>query len=169
MFKGKLIENKNYYNLRSKQLLYITLPSIVVGLFVNFFQLPTWITIVAVIFYVVIMIQSFRNQKAMFKVTNKRIEMVQDKIEIKEVNGRLIETIELKNVDKLIVKNDYKMPQETMEDLKEEIKGDTEEHYIILEKNNEQRRLDFVIESFYMLNQPAYPTVDILGNKLALA
>ena len=43
MFKGNLIENKNYYNLRSKQLLYIMLPSITIGLLVNFYQMPIWI------------------------------------------------------------------------------------------------------------------------------
>ena len=153
MFKGTLIENKNYYSLRSKQLLYIMLPSIAIGLLVNFYQMPVWITIGAIISYVAFMIMTSKNQKAMHKVANKRIEIAQNKIELKETNGSLIETIEIENIDKLILKSDYKMAQETMKDLKEEIKGNAEEHYIILESNNKQRRLDFVIESYYMLNQ----------------
>ena len=153
MFKGTLIENKNYYSLRSKQLLYIMLPSIAIGLLVNFYQMPVWITIGAIISYVAFMIMTSKNQKAMHKVANKRIEIAQNKIELKETNGSLIETIEIETIDKLILKSDYKMAQETMKDLKEEIKGNAEEHYIILENNNKQRRLDFVIESYYMLNQ----------------
>ena len=153
MFKGTLIENKNYYSLRSKQLLYIMLPSIAIGLLVNFYQMPVWITIGAIISYVAFMIMTSKNQKAMHKVANKRIEIAQNKIELKETNGSLIETIEIETIDKLILKSDYKMAQETMKDLKEEIKGNAEEHYIILESNNKQRRLDFVIESYYMLNQ----------------
>ena len=81
MFKGTLIENKNYYSLRSKQLLYIMLPSIAIGLLVNFYQMPVWITIGAIISYVAFMIMTSKNQKAMHKVANKRIEIAQNKIE----------------------------------------------------------------------------------------
>jgi hypothetical protein len=129
------------------------LPSIAIGLLVNFYQMPIWLIIGVMVFYIAIMIMTSKNQKAMHKVANKRIEIAQNKIELKETNGSLIEKIEIENIDKLIVKGDYKMAHETMKDLKEEIKGNTEEHYIIIESNNKQRRLDFVIESYYMLNQ----------------
>ena len=153
MFKGTLIEHKNYYNLRSKQLLFIILPSIAVCLLVNFYKMSIWITIGAIVFYVAVMIMTSKNQKAMQKVANKRIEIDQNKIEIKEADGTVIETIEIENVNKLILKDDYKMAQETLKDLKEEIKGNIEKHYLILENNKIQRRFDFVIESYYMLNQ----------------
>jgi len=153
MFKGTLIENKNYYNLRSKQLLYILLPSIAIGLLVNFYQMPIWITIGAIIFYVAVMIMTSKNQKAMQKVANKKLEISQNKIEIKDADGAAIETIDIESVNKIIVKEDYKMAQETLKDLKEEMKGNTEKHYLILEINKIQRRFDFVIESYYMLNQ----------------
>lgn len=153
MFKGTLIENKNYYNLRSKQLLYFILPSIAIGIFVNFYKMPIWITIAAVIFYVTVKIMAFKYQKAMQKTANKRIEIDQNKIDIKDSDGNIIETVQIESADKLIVKNDYKMAQESMKDLKEEMKGNTEKHYLILENNKIQRRFDFVIESYYMLNQ----------------
>ena len=115
--------------------------------------MPFWITIAAIIFYIAVIIMTSKNHKAMHKVANKRIEIDGNKIEIKKVDGTVIETIEIDSVNKLIVKNDYKMAQETMKDLKEEIKGNTEKHYIILENNRIQRRFDFVIESYYMLNR----------------
>ncbi len=153
MFKGNLIEDKKYYSLRSKQLLYIMLPSIAIGLLVNFYQMPIWVTIGAIIFYVGVMFLTSRNQKEILNVANKRIEIAQNSIELKEANGKVIETIKIDKDAKLIVKNGYKMAQETIEDLKEEIKGNTEKHFLIVEINNIQRRFDFVIESYYMLNQ----------------
>ncbi len=153
MFKGNLIENKSYYKLRSKQLLFILLPSIAIGFLVNFDKMPLWITIGAIVFYVVVVIMTFKNHKAMQKVANKKIEIDQNKIVIKEANGTVIEIIEVENVNKLIVKDDYKMAQETLKDLQEEIKGNPEEHYLILESNKMQKRYDFVIESYYMAKQ----------------
>lgn len=153
MFKATLIENTNYYNLRSKQLLYLTLSSIAIAILVNLDRMPIWITIVAIIVFVVIMFTNTKNQKAIFKVANKRIEISQNKIELKGTKGSLLETIEIENIDKLILKREYKLSAETMKELEEELKRNAEEQYIIFEKNNKQRRLDFVIESYYMLKQ----------------
>lgn len=45
------------------------------------------------------------------------------------------------------------MAQETMSDIKEEFKGNVEKHFIVIKHKNEERRFDFVISSYYMLNQ----------------
>ena len=45
------------------------------------------------------------------------------------------------------------MAQETMSDLKEEIKGNTEKHFLVIEKDQIERRLDFEINSYYMFKQ----------------
>lgn len=153
MFKGTLIENTSYYSLRTKQLLYVILPSIAIGLLVNFYQMPIWITIGAIALYAMLILMTYRNKKAMRIVANKRIEIAQNKIEIKDEKGAAIETIKIEKDDKLIVKSDYNMAQETLQNLKEEIKGNPEQHFVILEKNKIRRRFDFVIESYYMLNQ----------------
>ena len=153
MFKGILIENQSYYHLRSNGLWYSLLFSIVTGLLVNFYQLPMWITIGAITLYIALMFVTSRNQKAFREARNKRIEIGLDKIQIKEVSGNIIETINIETHDKIIVKNDYKMAQESINDIKEEMKGNTEKHFLILDQHNKQRRFDFEIESYYMLNQ----------------
>lgn len=153
MFKGTLIEDEKYYNLRSKQLLYILLPSIAIGLLVNFYQMPIWITVGTIIFYFSIMILTSINLKRMVKMANKKIEINSKQIFLKEKNGNLIETITLESSAILKLKDNYKIAQETISDLKEEIKGNVEKHYIIVKQQNQERRFDFEINSYYMLNQ----------------
>jgi hypothetical protein len=153
MFKGTLIENDNYYKLKSKQTLYIMLPSIAIGLLVNFYQMPIWVTIGAIIFYIGIMILTSKNIKKMVKIANKKIEINSNQIVLKEKNGTLIETIKLNSGAILKLKDTYKIPQETITELKEEIIGNVEKHYIIVNQKNIERRFDFEISSYYMLNQ----------------
>ncbi len=153
MFKGTLIEDEKYYKLRSKQLLYIILPSIAISLLVNFHQMPTWVTIGAILFYVAITTLTFRNQKEMVKVANKNIEINSNQIILKDSSGNLLETIAINSDSTIKIKERYQMAQETVSDIKEEFKGNVEKHFIVLKHNNEERRFDFVITSHYMLNQ----------------
>ncbi len=153
MFKGNLIENQKYYTLRSKELLFKILPSIAIGVFVNFRELPIWVTIGSIIFYLILMYFTVRNQREMLNLSTKRIEISQHSIELKESDGHLIEKIKIDEGVRLIVKEEYKMAQETMKDVIEEIKRNPEDHFLIVEIDNIQKRYDFVIESHYMLNQ----------------
>lgn len=153
LFKGNLIEDQKYYTLRSRQLLYFILPSLAIGLLVNFYKLPIGVTIAAIIFCLAIMFLTKRNQDEIRKVTKKRIELTKNAIEIKELKGKIIESFKIEKNTKLFIKADYKMVQEAMSDLKEEIKGNTEKHFIVIESINIKRRFDFEIESYFMLNQ----------------
>ena len=153
MFKGTLIDNQDYYKLRSKQILYIMLPSLAIGLLVNFYSMPIWVTIAAINFYIAIVILTSKNQKSINKVTYKKIEIDNQKIQIKEKDGQIVETINLEPNNLIKVKAKYKIAQETASDLKEEIKGNNEKHYIIIKKNEIERRIDFEIDSYYMLKQ----------------
>ena len=45
-----------------------------------------------------------RNQKVFREARNKRVEIGLDKIQIKEVSGNIIETINIETHDKIIVK-----------------------------------------------------------------
>lgn len=153
MFKGTLIEDEKYYKLRSKQLLFVMLPSIAIGLFINLYQLPIWATIGAIFFYVATMIFTFRNQKEMFKIANKNIEINSNEIILKDSSGCIVEKIAIKPDSTITIKENYQMAQETMSDIKEELKGNVEKHFIVIKYDNEERRFDFVINTYYMLNQ----------------
>ena len=153
MVKGKLIEDINYYKLRSKQFLLFVLPSILIGFIVNIFKMPKWISFVTIALYISVMILAIRNQKKILKLSNKLIEIDATEIRLKSDKGSLIETIKLENLDKIILKEEYSMPQETMKDLKEEIAGKANMHYLEIFQNGSRKRIDFELNSYYMLEQ----------------
>lgn len=153
MVKGKLIEDKNYYKLRSKQLLLFVLPSILIGLLANFSKTPNWISIVAIALYIFLVMLTIRNQKKMQGLSSKLIEIDATEIRLKSDEGSLIETIKLEHLDKIILKEEYSMPQETMKDLKEEIAGKANMHYLEIVQNGSRKRINFELNSYYMFEQ----------------
>lgn len=154
MFKAKLIESKNYYKLRSKQVLFMLLPSIPLGLVVIFYLIPIWLTILMIGLYIATIIIMARNQKQMISVLGKKmIEIDRDEIRIKSTQGKEEETIKLNKVEKIILKDKYSIPQETIKEFGEELVGKVKQNYLILLQNNHERKLDFEIDSYYMINQ----------------
>ena len=137
MFKAKLIENENYYKLRSKHLLLMLLPSIPVGLLVNFYQIPIWVTILMIGFYVTTIFLMARNQKQISSVLgNKLIEIDRDEIRIKSKKGTEEETIKLNEVDRIILKDEYSIPQETLKEVGQELTGNAKQNFVILYQDN---------------------------------
>ena len=154
MFKAKLIETKDYYKLRSKQLLLMLLPSIPIGLLVNFYQIPIWLTILMIGLYIGAIFLMVRNQKQISSVLgNKLIEIDIDEIRIKSKKGADDETIKLNGVEKIILKEQYSMPQETIKEVGKELTGKAKQNYVILLQDNQKRQLDFEVDSYYMINQ----------------
>lgn len=154
MFKAKLIENESYYKLRSKQLLLLILPAIPIGLITSFYQIPIWTTIPIIGLYIVATVLMLRNQKRINSVLgNKLIEIDEEEIRIRSKKGVQSETFNLSEVDKVILKSEYSMPQETIKEVGKEIAGNTKKNYLILQQNNQTKRLDFEVDSYYMINQ----------------
>lgn len=153
MFKAILIEDINYYKFRGIQVLYFMLLSLPIGLLVNSYDKPIWVTIIATLLFAAVLIFVIRNQKEIVKIANKKIELDKNQIRLKDSKGILLETIILKQDHTIKVNENYTMGQETMSELKEEIKGNGEQHFIVLEQNDKERRFDFQINSYYMLNQ----------------
>lgn len=154
MFKAKLIENKNYYDLRTKQALLMLLPCFAIGLLVNFYQIPIWVTILMIGCYIVTMVLIVGNQKRMkTALGNKVIEIDIDEIRIKSKKGNEEETIDLNEVEKISLKDEYSIPQESIKELGQELTGKTKQNYVMLHKGDQKRKLDFEIDSYYMINQ----------------
>lgn len=154
MFKAKLIESKNYYKLRSKQLLFMLLPSIPLGLVLIFYLIPIWLTMLMIGLYIAAIILMARNQKQMISVLGKKlIEIDRDEIRIKSIQGKEVETIKLNKVEKIILKVKYSIPQETIKEIGQELVGKVKQNYLILFQNNHERKLDFEVDSYYMINQ----------------
>ena len=154
MFKAKLIENESYYKLRSKGLLLMLLLWLPIGLIVNFYKIPIWLTIVTVGLYLLANVLIVRNQKRLSSlVGNKQIEIDEKEIRIKSKKGIQQEAIHLDKVDKLIIQDTYSLPQETIREVGREMTGKTKQNYIILEQNSQKRKLDFEVDSYYMIEQ----------------
>ncbi len=154
MFRAKLIENKRYYKLRVKQmsLMFLLLIPGSIVLFV-YKTPPIWIAIPALVLYIGTIILMVRNQKKICSVAgNKLIEMDIDEIRIKSKKG-IEEKIKLNNIEKIILKDQYSMPQETMKEVGQELTGKIKQNYIIINQDNEARRFDFEFDSYYMINQ----------------
>lgn len=154
MFKARLIENNKYYSLRSKQIILILFPSILIGIIANFYQFPFWITITAIGIYVLTFKKVIANQKLMNSmIQDKSIEIDETEIRIKSNKNNQIETINIEDVKKVLVKKEYRIPQESIKEITKEIKGKPKKNYLIIHQKNEQRKFDFEIDSYFMINQ----------------
>ncbi len=153
MFKAKLIENGEYYKLKNKQQLIAILLTILLGFFVNVYQLPVWLAIPIIAFYIAAMILMVRNRRQISAVVgNKRIEIDEEQIRIKSKKGS-DETIHLNRVERIMLKDEYVLPQRTIKDVGHELSGKSKQNFVILYQNNRARQLDFEVDSYYMINQ----------------
>ncbi|MEL7120627.1 MAG: hypothetical protein AAFO07_14340 [Bacteroidota bacterium] len=84
---------------------------------------------------------------------NKLIEIDTNEIRITSKKGDQKEIIQLDQVDKLIIKKNYVIPQDSFKEVSKEVSGKTNKNYLILHQSNQNRRLDFEIDSYYMINQ----------------
>lgn len=154
MFKAKLIENEKYYKLQRKQLFLTILLFIPIYLFVSFYKIPIWVTILIIGIFVATVIFTSRNQKRINSILgNKLIEIDMDEIRINSKNGATEESIKLDEVERMILKNEYSIPQETLKEMGQELTGNIKQNFIILYKDSQKRQFDFEIDSYYMINQ----------------
>jgi len=154
MFKAKLITDPEYYALRRRQLLLFFLLAIPIALMGNFFDLPGWVSGIAITAYALVAWVIWRNQRKIKGISgHKRIEMDQGAIRILNAQGEPLELIDLNTVDAIEVKEAYPMPQETLKDMANEMSGSPQRHYVRIIQNGESRQLDFEVDTYYMLKQ----------------
>jgi len=154
MFKAKLIDKTEYYKLRSKQAILLLLPTIPMALVIHFYALPWYVTALAFGVYILTFVLIYKNQKVMDAMKGQKIiEIDNNEIRIKSKKGKPGEIINLGNIDKIILQNDYGIHQETMLDIKNEMIGKPRKNYLIIQHNNEKRKFDFEVDSHYMITQ----------------
>ncbi len=128
--------------------------SLLIGLVVNFYQIPIWLTILLCGFYILGIVLMVKNQKRITSIFgNNLIEIDEREIRIKSKKGNRVEIINLDEVEKLILKKEYSMPQETIKEIGEEIAGNAKQNFIIITQNSKDGRLDFEIDSYFMIKQ----------------
>lgn len=152
MFKGKLIENESYYKLRKEHALYILIPSCVVGYLFNNKNIDFGGVIGVAIPYLILLYFSFRNARAIAKVSSKNIEIDKNQIRILDEKFSLSETIELNHETVIKLREEYRMA-DTMKDAANETFGKIKEHFIVVEHNAQERRFDFELNSYFMIER----------------
>lgn len=154
MFRAGLIENKQYYKLRSRKLLLMLLPAIPLAFVINYYMIETWVAILMGSLYIASLWLIFKNQTKLSSILGKRsVEFDEQEIRISSKHGELMETIALDQIDRIVIKKEYALPGENMNDLNNEIRGVTQQNFIVLQKDAQERRLDFELDSYYMLEQ----------------
>lgn len=154
MFKAKLIDDRDYYQLRTNQLIFMLLPAIPIAFLVNYYKFPVGILVAAVVLYVSILYVMRKNQKLIQLMTGQTwIEIDPEEIRITAHKSGHQATIGLGDVDKIIISNDFGVPQETIKDISKELVGKPKENFIIVERDHTQQKFDFIIDSYYMTSQ----------------
>ena len=159
MFKAKLIDHEKYYKLKRKQLLFLLIPSLPMWFAASFLQVPNWIILVVIVlvflfFTLILIMVSVKNQRQVNLVFgNQLLEIDETEIRIKSKKGVLKEVFKLNEIENLLVKEEYAMPQETIKEVHEELKGNPNPNYLIVRQNNKERKLFFEIDSYYMAKQ----------------
>jgi len=153
MFKAKLIEDKSYYSFKSKGLWISLLSSSVVGTLANVFNFPFLVNIIVIVLLIsVIYLQKKNFDRMAQTVGHSQVEIDEQEIRIMS-NKKLVETIRLSDVDKLVIKEEYKIPGETIKEMHQEMGGKIFDNYIIVHLNEEEKNFDFELDSHYMIIQ----------------
>lgn len=154
MFKAKIMEDADYYQLRRKHLLILLLPVLPAGILYNIYDLPSWLIIATVVVYVIIIAFGIRNQKSMSSLLGHRmLEIDADEIRIKTKNGKAVESFSPKSLARISVQDKYTIPHESMSGMTKEVKGKPIVNYISILSDQDERRFDFELDSHYMISQ----------------
>jgi len=154
MFKAKLIEESEYYNKRRIKVIFYFLPALPSAFLINYYGFPIWVTILAIVTYVTVVVISLRNQKKLTELSQERVMELDDSILRVKSKGNLPSIdIHLNAIDKITIPNGYGIPEVSMKDIANEMSGDAKKNFIIISSSNQTQRFDFIIESYYMLRQ----------------
>ncbi len=152
MFKAKLINNPAYYRVRRYALLLILYPgTLVIVLMAN---LPIGWMIPIFLVAMGIDLWKIRMHKKMSTLsTGNKIEINEAFIRISKDSGELLEELAVADASGILVKETYAIPADTLARLFGEMKGKVLKNYLIYESGTTTKRYDFVIDSYYQIDQ----------------
>ena len=155
MFKAKLIDDPAYYKMR-RMVFLIGLPSFALIGFLSgqwALPLPYFVGILALIG----LLTAWRirtHKRASSMVRNRSIEISTDAIRLLSGHGRILETFPVTELSGVTIKETWAMPEEKIQDLIRELRGNPLENYLIVHQpGQDDRRFDFVLDSYYTIEQ----------------
>ena len=154
MFKGKLIEQADYYAIR-KKLVWISLSATIIMAII---YSATLMHISFLYIYAVVMIlityTQFRLRKKMTSfASNRQIEISKDKICIVNNNGNVEKEILVADVSEIKVANNYHLSEEGFKEITASLKGKPLKNQISVLTNNETEKFDFIVDSHYRIKK----------------
>ena len=154
MFKAKLITNQKYYDFRKKIIL-IGIPiAIISGLIGNFYLMTTTQILIFILISIPIIYYFFHLGKKMKdSVSESAIEISDRSIILKSKSGKKSEEINIQEIEEINVSKEFGFAGETFNDFVQELNGKPLKNAIEINSNGKVRRFDFVIESYYMIEQ----------------
>jgi Ca2+/Na+ antiporter len=153
-FKAKLIEDPIYYSLKRKELFIGLITAIPAALLANYFERPIWIVLVAFFVYIFLLLILKNNKQEINDISGQKIiEIEADLITLKSVHNKIIDSFDLTKSEKISLNKDFGMPQESIADIAQEMKGKPKQNFIIIEQNGEIQKFDFLVDSYYMIKQ----------------
>ncbi len=161
MFRTKLIEHRAYYNLRHKLFIYSLLVATTIGLASNII-IPKYLSrtsyiagmLAIIIISIIVIRKQYRLQKGIDNIIrNKKIEIHQQTIRIINSDKSIVQEYTIKPHSIIKVKDSYEMPDAHLKSILNEFSGKSIENYIIYKSDKTEVRLDFIIDSFYMIEQ----------------
>ncbi|HEB62097.1 MAG TPA: hypothetical protein ENI82_02995 [Bacteroidetes bacterium] len=163
MFIGRYIEDRKYYDYLKKIYSFDFICFISASIFMIIILLGLLFdfdtsNILAIYFVVYIIFDYFkiRKYKKCIKfVNNAIVEIDDDFIKIKTKNNTDLEQkIDLNTVDKIYVKKDYFLfDLDKIKNLLSLKFNKHPEHYIIVESGGKKKRIDFIFDSYYMVEE----------------
>jgi|GEM_PF-2399271 hypothetical protein len=155
MFKANLINSPSYYKVRRFTFLMALYPSTLVIAIILISNNYPWY-LVALIFLVSMGIDFWKiraEKKAKALSTGNQIEISDEAIRILGTSGEVVETLKVADASGILVKEAYAIPGDTLAGLFKEARGKTLQNFIVYQAGSQKVRYDFVIESYYMIEQ----------------
>ncbi|TNE65972.1 MAG: hypothetical protein EP344_02735 [Bacteroidetes bacterium] len=154
MFRANLIDTPDYYKLRRQLLLFGFLLSGFMGLLANFYTIPHLWLIIVLILTGLVFYYFFQTQKEVTATTgNRKIEIDSGYIRVKSNAGKILEEINLEQADRITVQETYGIPAENIHEVIKELRGENLQNVLIIHYKGHQRRFDFILDSYYMIEQ----------------
>ncbi|MBK9255503.1 MAG: hypothetical protein IPM42_08455 [Saprospiraceae bacterium] len=154
MFKAGLVENNQYYVWRRRVLMFGFPFALSMGFTSHILtDLPVYWVILAIITIIIIYFE-FRIQKKFKEFQPEKLIEIKDKnIILKNKNGAVIREIQPEKYENIEISLNAKLPDDSFSDLVKNIRDGYSINYIKLSNHKDNVVLNFVIDSFYMIEQ----------------
>ena len=155
MFKANLINSPSYYKVRRFTFLMALYPSTLVVAIILISNNFPWYS-VALLFLLSMGIDFWKiraEKEARTLSTGNQIEISDEAIRILGTSGEVVEALKVADASGILVKEAYAIPGDTLAGLFKEAQGKTLQNFIVYQVGSKKVRYDFVIESYYMIEQ----------------